>query len=411
MAENGTDYGMTSQGFIPKRLSDILGDMNNGIAVIVDPGSGEAPFQNPTDDSLLQQTIGVFAQALSECWEAAYDGSVQFDPLKNSGAGQAGTVQLNAILKLPGAQTIITLRLSGKEGTPIPAGSRVATADGLQTYATIADTLLGPSGVADTPARCTLKGPFSPAPGTVLAIQTPQSGWIGAVNTETLSVGSFEETEEELRARQQQSTALTAYRLIDAIYAAMRNVPGVKFAHAYQNTSFDPVDYRNIPFKEVAVVVEDGDDRVIAEYLRLLLPTGQTGYGSSMVMFYDAQGLESPIYFSRPTRVPVHISLTVKITNAANFPNNAVDLIKRNILLYADYGGDGNADGFPPGAPIIRTRLFTPINGVPGHSITSLRIGTSANNLAEKDIPIGWRQVGEFDADRITINVVGYGAS
>ena len=108
---------------------------------------------------------------------------------------------------------------------------------------------------------------------------------------------------------------------------------------------------------------------------------------------------------------PVSIALTVKITNAANFPDNAVDLIKRNILLYADYGGDGNADGFPPGAPIIRTRLFTPINGVPGHSIESLRIGTTMSNIAEADIPIGWRQVGEFDAARISINMVGYGAS
>ena len=411
MAENGVDYGMTPQGFIPKRLAQILNDMNDGIAEIVDPGSGEYPFQNATDDSLLQQTIGVFGQALSECWEAAYDGSVQFDPLKNSGAGQAGTVQLNAMLKMPGAYTILALRVTGKEGSAIPVGSRVATIDGLEVYATTADVILGASGAASVEAQCTLKGPFTPATGTVIAIQTPQPGWLGASNTSTLSVGSWEETEEELRVRQQQSTSLTSYRLIDSIFAAVRNVPGVKFARAYQNTSYNPEDYRGIPFKEVAVVVVDGEDQAIAEEIRLRLPTGQTGYGSTGVMFYDDQGLENPIYFSRPSKVPVYVSLTVKVTNASIFPSNGADMIKRNIILYADYGGDGNADGFPPGTAITRTRLYTPINSVPGHSIESLRIGTSAGNLKEQDITMGWRQVGNFSTARITVNVVGYAAT
>ena len=94
-----SSYGMTLAGFIPKRLADIQNDMNASIALIVDPHTGEYPFQNVTDDAVLQQVVGVFASALEEAWEAAYEASVQFDPQKNTGAGQSGTVQLNAITR------------------------------------------------------------------------------------------------------------------------------------------------------------------------------------------------------------------------------------------------------------------------------------------------------------------------
>jgi hypothetical protein len=87
-----------------------------------DKDASPFPFQNATDDSILQQVLGVFSEGLSECWEAAYDGSVQFDPLKNSGAGQAGTVQLNAMLLKPGAYTIVEMEIPQYEGWKISEG-------------------------------------------------------------------------------------------------------------------------------------------------------------------------------------------------------------------------------------------------------------------------------------------------
>ena len=47
-----SSYGMTPAGFIPNRLADIQGDMNASIALIVDPHTGEYPFQNVTDDAV-----------------------------------------------------------------------------------------------------------------------------------------------------------------------------------------------------------------------------------------------------------------------------------------------------------------------------------------------------------------------
>lgn len=101
-------YGMTGAGFIPKRLADIQSDLNLELANIVDPSTGEYPFQNAADDAILQQVVGVFASALEEAWEAAYEASVQFDPQKNAGGGASGTVQLNAITRKAGTRTILS---------------------------------------------------------------------------------------------------------------------------------------------------------------------------------------------------------------------------------------------------------------------------------------------------------------
>lgn len=397
-------YGMTPNGFVPKRLADIQDSINENLADIVDPATGEFPFQNASDDTILQQIVGVFAEALSEVWDAAYVGSVQFDPLKNTGAGQSGTVQLNAIQRKPGAYTIVTLTLTGKQYTVVPAGSLVATASGEQVYATDEAVSIPESGTAQVTATATVKGPFEPAVGAVARIQTPVNGWNTASNTGTVAVGTLEETDEELRVRQQRSTYLTSYRLIDAIYAAVYNVPGVIYARAYQNTSAYPADDRGIPFKEVAVVAEGGDPRAIAEALFLRFPTGQIGYGNTTEVFYDMQGVACPISFTRPISVDIYVDVTIKITNRTEYPDNGADLIKQYIVDYAEYGGEGNTDGFPPGAEIILSRLYTPINKVPGHSVESLTIGTTAATTSN-DIPIAWNKVGRFDVSRINVTV------
>lgn len=404
-----TDCGMTPEGFVPKRLADILADLNAGIADIADPESGEFPFQNVSDDSILQQILGVFAAGLSECWEAAYEAAVQFDPLKNTGAGQAGTIQLNAMLLKAGSATIVRLRLKGKAGTFVPGGSQVAGADGKQVYAIVDGVTIAATGQAEVEARCTEKGPFAPAANTIINIRTPVSGWFSATNIVTLSVGTAQETEEEARRRQQRSTSLTSYRQIEAVYAAVMNVPGVIYCRAYQNDKTYPEDERGIPFKEVAVVAEGGDAAEIAAALFLRFPLGVVGHGNTTEVFYDAQGISYPISFSRPREIRVAVAVDVTVTNRAEFPDTGADLIRQAIVEYAAYGGNGNEDGFPPGADIVCSRLYTPVNSVAGHKVTRLAIavapGAGLPAFSGADIPVAWDEVGRFALGDIAVTV------
>ena len=408
-----SSYGMTLAGFIPKRLADIQNDMNASIALIVDPHTGEYPFQNVTDDAVLQQVVGVFASALEEAWEAAYEASVQFGPQKNTGAGQSGTVQLNAITRKAGTKTILTFDLTGTPGVLVPAGALIASASGETAYA-LQENVIFPAVVegqrtSHTTARgvCTEYGAFDPGPGTVNTIQTPVAGWFNASNTATESVGTAQETDEELRKRQQRSTQLTSYRQIDAIYTSVLAVEGVTYCRAYQNATAYPVDDRGIPFKEVAVVAEGGDPAAITDALFLRFPVGVIGHGSISITKYDQQGVGYPISFSRPTPIPVYVNVIVEITNRSEFPDNGIQLIKEAIVAYAQYGDTSNTEGFPPGEDVIRTRLYTPINSIAGHEIIFCEIGTEQDALAEENIPIAWNQVATFDVDAITVTVRG----
>lgn len=398
---------MTPDGFIPKRLADILFDINAKMSEIQDPVTGEYPFQNASDDSILQQVIGVFSEALSEGWNAAANAAWQFDPLKNTQAGQSGTVQLNALLRKPGAPSIVEMLLTGRPNTAIPKGSRIASAkDKTVVFITDADAVIGADGNAEVQATANTKGKFDPVPGEITVIQTPLSGWYSAANISIVSVGTVEESDEELRMRQQRSTYNTSYRLIDAIYAAVANIPGVIYVRAYQNATTYPADSRGIPFKEVAVVVEGGDPDTIANTLILRLPTGQNGYGNTSVVLYDQAGEPIAISFTRPVDVSIYVDVQIRITNRAEYPDDGIEQIKQAIVAYAQYGGIGNRDGFPPGANIVRTRLFTPINSVGGHGIVNMTVGTSPANMGKTDIEIPWDHVGRFDVDRINVTLV-----
>ena len=406
-------YGMTASGFIPKRLADIQSDLNLELASIVDPETGEYPFENAEDDTILQQVVGVFASALEEAWEAAYEASVQFDPQKNTGAGQSGTVQLNAITRKAGTKTILTFDLTGTPGVLVPAGALIAAASGETAYA-IQENVIFPAAedgqrTSHVTARgvCTEYGAFDPAPGTVNTIQTPVAGWFNASNTATETVGTTQETDEELRRRQQRSTQLTSYRQIEAIYAAVLAVEGVTYCRAYQNATTNPVDERGIPFKEVAVVAEGGDPVAITDALFLRFPVGVIGHGSTTITKYDRQGIGYPISFSRPQAVPIHIRLIVEITNRSEFPDNGIELMKEAIIDYAQYGALNDTEGFPPGSDVIRTRLYTPINSRPGHEIILCEIGTDSGSLAEENISVAWNQVARFEARHIDVTVLG----
>jgi len=324
-------------------------------------------------------------------------------------------VQLNAMLLKPGAYTIVEMELSGKNGTTIPRGARISSGDGLYTVSTMEPVFIGDSGVTTVQAQFSEKGPFEPGLGTIITIRTPQSGWLKAKNTATLAVGDLQETEEEARRRQQRSTSLTSYRQIEAIYAAVMNVPGVIYCRAYQNDKVNPVDTRGIPFKEVAVVAEGGDPRAIGEALFLRFPVGVVGYGNTFEAFYDQQGVSYAISFSRPIDVLIAVEVDVEITNRANFPDTGGQLIAEAIVNYAKYGGEGNEDGFPPGADIINSRLYTPVNSVAGHKVTRLVTAVVPNSgkpaFSTATIPIAWDHVGRFDVSRITVNVSSPAAS
>lgn len=398
-------FGMTNTGFKPKRFADVLDSLMDRVKSISDPDTGEYPFINETADGLLAQFTSIIAEEIATCWEQAYLASVQYDPQNASGVALRGLVQINAINPSYGSYTQISINVSGTPGTVIPEGSRIASTDGSQVYQIPTAVVIPDAGSIVTTAICTETGPNDPEPGTIIQIQTPIFGWNYASNVSTTSVGTDADTDTELHIKQSRATAATSYRQVDAIIAGIMNVPGVTFARLYVNNTLT-TDSRSITGKTMAPVVVGGVDADIANVLRLKAGSLDNFQGNlaTPITYTGPLGDTQTIDFYRPVEKPIYIAISLTVTDSVAYPTDAETQIKQAIVNYAQYDQSGIA-GFPPGADVLISRLYTPINSVQGFKVNSIEIGTSAGSLSENDIAIAWNEIAKFDEDNITITV------
>lgn len=399
-------------GYAPRQFGDIQIATNENLAEIVEPSTGEKPFQNNTDDAILQQIVAIISEQIAKVENIAKVAFDQRDPLSAVGVALSALVQLNAILRKPGAVSIIPITITGSTNTVIPIGSLISTADEAHQFTIYENVVIPQSGTVDLYAYCTEYGPVDPEPNTVTVQSTPVSGWEKVTNGAVISIGKSEETDEELRSRQQQSTNNTAFRHIEAIRAAVLNVPGVTFCRAYQNSTL-LTDERGIPGKEVAIVVVGGDDRSIAEAMFFEFGLSQIGHGNHTEVFYDDQSIAYPISFSRPVEREISVRITLEIIvdeRIQNFPSTGPDNIKDAIVKFAKDGSNkcepiGNP-GFPPGQDIIVKWLDTPINSIGGADIIKVEVAVDGGQYGTSNISIAWDEIGIFDKDRIEVKFV-----
>lgn len=398
-------FGMTETGFKPKRLADILESINEKLSNVTDPDTGEKPFVNETSDGVLAQITSILAEELSICWEQAYLASVQYDPLYSSGAALRGLVQINGINPSYGSFTQIPMTLSGTAGTVIPSGSRIASVDGTQVYQTSSTVTIGNGGTVSVNATCLESGPKNPSANSIISIQTPIFGWSSATNGAATSVGTDADTDMQLHIKQERATSATSYRQVDAIIAGIIGVSGVKFARLYVNNTMT-TDSRGIAAKTMAPVVVGGTDEDVANVLRLKAGSLDNFQGNlaTPIVYTGELGDTQTIDFYRPTQIPIYISIDITVTDAITYPFNAEDLIKEAIVEYAQYDQQGTA-GFPPGADVILSRLYTPINSVQGFKVNSLEIGTTSGSLSTDDIEIDWNEIASFSTSNISITI------
>ena len=383
-----SNFGLTAQGFKPKLLADILSDTNAALALVQDPVSGE--FLDPTLDPLISQLSNVLLPGLAECWGAASDAANQFDPLKATGACLQGLVQINGILAFPGSFSQVLMLLTGTGA--LEAGQQIASDDGNLIFTTDEDIAFN-SGSATVSATCTTEGPNEPSAGSISNILTPSVQWQAAQNIATLNIGTFPETDINLRSRQQTETNNTSYRQVEAIQAGILNVLGVIFCKVYQNKSATVVDVHGLPPKSVCALVEGGQDLDVANALFKKSGIGLDYFGASSVTLYDLQGFAYPILFQRPNVVVVTAVLNISMTDGS-FPVDGIAQIVAAIVAYAQF--EGGDIGIPPATNVILSRLYTPINTVPGFQINSLLLSRDHNAPAAVNIDIAWNEAAQF---------------
>ena len=243
------------------------------------------------------------------------------------------------------------------------------------------------SAVVETKKRLTfnseVEGDISVPLGTVKTILTPIYGWLSVDNEVSAEKGSVYETDEQLRYRFSVSKAVRSTNTSEALYSQLLELNDVEAVRIYENTS-NVVDTLGLPAHTFMAVVKGGTDTDIGEIIWNNKPMGITSHGSTNVTVRDSQNFERVVKFSRAQEVPVYVSVVVSKTDN-NLPDNAQEQIRSAVVEYINSRNTFGED-------VVYTRLFTPINNVPGHQVDSLFIGTTSSPTGTSNIIMSFDQ-------------------
>lgn len=223
-----------------------------------------------------------------------------------------------------------------------------------------------------------------PAPlNTVTTILTPVFGWLSISNEISAEVGSVYETDEQLRERFRVSKAVRANNTSEALYSQLLELEDVDFVRVYENMT-DITDTKGLPPHSFMAIVRGGTDTDVGRIIWNNKPLGIASFGTTTVVVRDSQNIEREVMFSRATAVPVYVNVVVTKTDNT-FPDDGVEQIRTAVVNYINTRNTFGED-------VIYTRLFTPINNIPGHQVDTLEIGTSPATLAVGNIPMTWAE-------------------
>ena len=387
------DFGISNTGFKRKRLNQLLEELNSEVKAVFGENFNVSP------ESPDGQINGVISESNANLWELAEEAYNAFNPKAASGSTLSNLVQLNGITRLPATKSRAELSLTGDPGTVIPEGSLVSTSDTGDQLSTDNNITLDGAGNGTVFATALEFGPVSMLAGTITVIDSPVTGWDTVTNSSDATLGTNEETDPDLRARRQRSVARDAQAIIDGIRSAVENVDNVTQAVVLENDT-DSVDGNGLPAHSFQVVVSGGTDSEIAQTIWLKKPAGILAFGDITEQVIDSQGISHDISFSRP--VPIDIYVEVTLTTFAEYPANGDELIKQAIVDYAN-GDLVENRSFGLSDDVIYTRLYTPINTVPGHEITDLQISVTSPASGVANIPIGPTEIANFLVGNITV--------
>lgn len=240
-------------------------------------------------------------------------------------------------------------------------------------------------------------GPFSQPAGSIETISVPVAGLDSVINPLKATEGRFQETDEELRERFRNSKFFQARNILEALLDALRNVQGVEDVAIYENDTDDFNEILGIPAHSFMPVILGGLTTSVAEAIWQNKPTGIRSFGDTTVSIIDSQNLPHQISFRRPTEIPIYIKIVLQ--DIGGLAGDAATQIKQRIL-------DHVKASYLIGDEVIYSRLYTPVNLVPGHAVNSLTIGTSPNPTGTSNITIDYDEVATFSLDRIDISVI-----
>lgn len=351
----------------------------------------EIPTNVPLDaQNVVGTSIGVQTVTVGATYELTYSNSQ--NTVNVSYVAQSGDTELDILGELvdqvnQNLGTVLTANIDGNVMDII--------ADNLVTESTynLTSNLYFDKIIKGVTVAAIENGPIEQATGTIDSISTPVLGWDSIQQIAPATVGSFRETDADLRMRFNEAKYTRGSNILDALYSDLLNLDGVQDIRIYENLS-STVDSNGLPPHSFRVLIRGGLEQEIGEAIWRNRPAGITTSGNVTVFVEDVLGNTKEVYLQRPEFVDIYVS--VSVTTDEDFPPDGVEQIRSAIFEYirenAEVGEDVNF-----------SRLYTPVNSVPGHYVDFLYLDTSPSPSSTSNISIDFDQIAKLELGNIEV--------
>jgi len=486
-----TNYGITDEGFVKKRLQDIFAEQQQKATELFQDLLQPGEIVDTSTSSALGRLIALDGPGDADLWEVAQQSWSALDPNSATGISLDNIVQYGGISRFQESPSTASQLYIGDLNTSIPTGNTVKADDTNKEFTLAANVTLSPtlcSGITvllsaiqnttlyrisynvlngttqnidytsdgtataseilgglqaliagshpllvasvvdstlvitnadvfqaitfSTSANitiskvrkvgtviCTENGANQQEANTITTIVTPVLGLDSTANPISASVGRLVETDEELRIRFRNTKLERSSNTLDSLYSAILNIDSVDEVKIYENDT-SITDSNGVLGHSFLPVVLGGSSQIIAETIWENKPIGILSQGNTTISITDEQGFSHNISFKRPDPITVYIELDISLDTEATtpFPGDGVDQIKSQIISYA-------LNNIGVGKDVVYSRLFTPINSVPGHQVNNLFIGTSPAPVGVSNIVIDFDEIASFETVNINVTI------
>jgi len=383
--------GLSGAGFERKRQVEIKEDIETALKLA---------FGDNIDlqaQSGFGQFVGIMSEALSDQWEQLENVYNSQYPTTASGVGLSNIVKLNGLTRIAEEFSVVIGVISGIPGTVVEIGSIAKTSDTSAEFATDNEVTIPAGGSINVGLTCTTPGSIYADAGTLTVIGSSVYGWTGITNAADATLGRDEETDAELRDRQDETTLSAGQNNSDSLYGQLLNLPGVIDAFVLDNKTHI-TDPNGIPPHSFEAIIQSGAEAEILAVIWNNTVQGINSSGDSSGFITDSQGFLQEVFYTRPTGIEYYVKMNITV-NTSLFPVNGAEDIKEDIVEYS-------IENFGISDDVIYSQLFTPINQTPGIITIDLTIGLSSSPTGTINIPIEISEISEAAITRVEVNIV-----
>jgi hypothetical protein len=253
-----------------------------------------------------------------------------FDVTQAVGPALDALVQLNGLSRLGGTYTktqvvVTTTQAVTLNGINQTANNPFTVSDSNgNLYYLLSSISLTFAQSATLNFQASMMGFIQVVQNTITVIQTPQQGVITVNNpVAPYNVGADQETDAQLRARQQQSTAGISTHKAQSLYAALSQIPGIEQAVVYENNT-NATNSLGVPAHSIWTIVNGGTSSEIGNTIYDYISDGVGMKGSATFNITQVDGSNFVVYYDVAAQVPLYVTINIESLNSTYVDNAAI---------------------------------------------------------------------------------------